>query len=69
MRNNERSTKVFKNILSNCSWDVINIETNIDIPYSKFQDLFSAAYDTARDWNKNQNNNFKFVVNKKKKKF
>lgn len=49
MRNNERSTKVFKNILSNCSWDVINIETNIDIPYSKFQDLFSAAYDTARD--------------------
>lgn len=70
MRNNERSKKVFKNILSNCNWDVINTETNIDIVYSKFQDLFSAVYDTARDWNKNKNNNFfKFVVNKKNKKY
>ena len=49
MRNNERSKKVFKNILSNCNWDVINTETNINIAYSKFQDLFSAVYDTARD--------------------
>ena len=49
MRNNERSKKVFKNILSNCNWDVINTETNIDIAYSKFQDLFSAVYDAARD--------------------